>query len=72
MLPLDILRNLQRVTSEFSALPKFKPVLDRAWRKWYHTRRFPQMGVIRFRRDTWRSDCAPRMSVGLVNHPAKQ
>ena len=30
-----------------------------------------QMGVIRFRRDTWRPDCAPRMSVGLVNHPAK-
>ena len=32
---------------------------------------FSPMGVIRFRRDTWRSDRASRMSVGLVNHPAK-
>ena len=32
---------------------------------------FTLMGVIRFRRDTWRSDRASRMSVGLVNHPAK-
>ena len=30
------------------------------------------LGVIRFRRDMWRSDRASRMSVGLVNHPAKQ
>ena len=46
--------------------------IEFAGRLWYNPRSFSPMGVIRFRRDMWRSDRASRMSVGLVNHPAKQ
>ena len=47
--------------------------IDSIWHNTYNTQRFfSPMGVIRFRRDTWRSDRASRMSVGLVNHPIKQ
>ena len=52
---------------------KYLHLLDTANEKPYNLRRFYlNKGVIRFRRDMWRSDRASRMSVGLVNHPAKQ
>ena len=55
------------------AMGKEEP-LDFADGKEDNMRRFPQgnLGVIRFRRDAWRPDCASRILVGLVKKREKR
>ena len=58
--------------SSFSSKKCIGP-LDTVRQKDDNTRRFPQgsLGVIRFRRDAWRPDCASRILVGLVKKREK-